>query len=169
MLFVQVPKSYEHAGMLQLAPDGTLLFLHRTAGCKLDPYMEYPLGYSPIDFLTPPLTPRQAAHVHIAGVMEAKKFDAERPSLCPAAKGMNLTGMAADCDMLSRLNPEGRGIIYDDVSKFFPIPLFSSAEFPQLQALLQASMAAFRYIQHEFRLKHVLLGEPDAGTAVAIA
>ncbi len=166
---VQVPKIYEHAGMVQLAPDGTMLFLHRTAGCKLDPHMEYPFSYSPIDFLTPPLTPRQAAHVHIAGAMDAKKFDPERPLLCPAARGMNLTGLAADCSMLSRLNPEGRGIIYDDVSKFFPVPLFGSAQFPQLQALLQASMAAFRYVQHEFRRKQILLGEPDSGTAVATA
>ena len=168
ILTLQLPKAYEHAGMVQMAPDGTMLFLHRTAGSKLDPNMDYPLGYSPIDFVTPPLTPRQAAHVHIAGAMELKKFDSERPQLCPNPRGLNLTSMAGQCGMLSRLNPEGRGVVYDEVSKFFPVPLFDITSFPQMQELLEASMMAFRYIQYEYRRKRIIFGEPKP-SVVAVA
>lgn len=167
MVALQPIRAYEHAGMVQMAPDGTMLFLHRTAGCKMDPYMEYPPGYKPIDFVTPPLTPRQAAHVHVAGVMYADKFDFERTLLCPPARGLNLTGAAGDCGMLAKLNPGGRGVVYEDVSKFFPIPLFDVAEFPRLQGMLDASMSAFRYVQHEFRRKQVLLGEAEPSPATA--
>lgn len=144
-----------------MAPDGAMLFLHRTAGCKLDPNLEYPPNYRPVDFVSPPLTPRQAAHVHIAGEMGIEKFDTERAQLCPHPVGLNLTGMADNCGMLSRLNPEGRGIIYDDVSKFFPVPLFDVTLFPQLQELLEASMLAFRYIQYEYRSERILFVEPS--------
>jgi len=86
-------KAYDHSGMVQFAPDGTMLFLHRTAGSKMDPFMEYPPGYAPLGYVTPPLTPRQAAHVHIAGAMVVSKFDAERPRLCAVPNGLNLTGI----------------------------------------------------------------------------
>lgn len=143
-----------------MAPDGTMLFLHRTAGSKMDPSMDYPPGYAPVGYVTPPLTPRQAAHVHIAGAMVLQKFDAERPRLCSVPDGLNLTGLAQGCGMLASPNPRGRGVVYGDVSRFFPVPLFEASEFPGLEGLLEASMQAFRHLQHQFRRGRIRLGQP---------
>ncbi len=69
--------------------------------------------------------------------------------------------------MLAFRNPSGRGLMYKDVSKFFPVPLFEAGEFPGLEGLLEASMEAFRHLQHEYRRGRVQLGQPALTESLA--
>ena len=157
-LFALQNKFYTHAGMLQMAPTGEMLFLHRTAGSKLDPSLEYPAGYMPAQFITPPLTPRQAAQVHITGEMFISKFDPEKTAACTAPDGLNLAAAAKECGML---DSAAKGLESISVSKSFPIPLFRVEDFAGLPFLLGSSMDAFRQVQQQFRTNQVLLGRPQ--------
>ena len=64
--------------------------------------------------------------------------------------------------MLASKNPSGRGLVYKDVSRFFPVPLFEAEEFPGLEGLMEASMEAFRHLQHQYRRGRFRLGQPGA-------
>jgi len=77
------------------------------------------------------------------------------------------TGVAEGCGMLALRNPRGRGVLYKDVTKFFPVPLFEAGEFPELEGLLESSMEAFRHLQHQFRRGRVQLGQSGGAFVIS--
>lgn len=142
-----------------MGPDGSMLFLHRTSDAKLNPELEYPEAYEPVQFITPPLSPRQAAQVHISGTMQLEKFNPERSEICEPTLGYNLTGTARTCGLLDTVSSE---IMPGDMSSFFPIPLFNLDEFPAIQVQLQSSMTVFRHLQQLYLARTLNLGTSGA-------
>lgn len=147
--------AYAHAGMLQMSPTGLLLFLHRTAGSKLDPNLDYAADYRAVDFITPPLSPRQAAHIHTTGPMAVSKFDAAKLQSC-TQQDLNLVDAVTECEGPRSIH----GYVRARLSDSFPVPLFASSQFSGFQELIDESMAAFRRLQKRFRSRQILLGAP---------
>lgn len=137
-----------------MTSDGQMLFLHRTAGSKMDPYLYYPSIFQPVDYITTPLSPRQAAQVHIAGPMDISKFDATMAGSC-TARGLNLRE-ATDCCTKAKSASNTTHSFHGLAG----IPLFATADFPGLPELLSKSVQAFRELQRQFQSKKLPLGSP---------
>lgn len=60
----------EHVGLMHHTPDARVSFLHRTAGGKLDPWID---NYKAVDFVTPPLDPVRA-HKLFQGTAEPDNY-----------------------------------------------------------------------------------------------
>lgn len=149
---------YKHAGMIQVDPDGGMLFLHRTSDAKLDPALEYPWGYQPLHFITTPLSARQAAVVHLSGGMDMDKFELKITTSCQRVGELALTQIAAACDLLDAGNRE---TMPGDTSRSFPVPIFDVDDFPALQYQIEESMQAFRHLQRLFLSRQIRLGSHD--------
>ena len=132
--------AYKHAGMIQLTPQGKMVFLHNTADSKWDPRHNHMFYSNPISYVTFPLNPDQAFRVFMDGWMFTDKFSIRNTTSCPSSPGLELLDTIRRCKLQKAINIEEEP----------RIPLIDVHVFPELLHTIDEAYRVFQDWQISF-------------------